>query len=91
MNTSVVKLFIDVGLLISFLACAITGLFKFTVLMRMLGLTGLIFPLALMSDIHDWTGLILVILVAIHLWLNRRWIVTMTKKVLSGKTGETKE
>jgi hypothetical protein len=91
MNSNTIKWFVDIGLLVAFLACAITGLFKFTLLMRMLGLTELIFPLALMSDIHDWTGLALVILVAIHLFLNRRWIVSMTKKVFTGKIGEGKE
>ena len=88
MNSNTIKWFVDVGLFVAFLVCAITGFFKFTLLMRMLGLTGLIFPLALMSDIHDWSGLALVILVAIHLFLNRRWTIAMTKKILTGKTGE---
>ena len=82
---------IDIGLLIAFIVCVITGLFKFTLLMRMLGLTGLVFPLALMSDIHDWSGIALVILVGIHLVFNWRWIATMTKKIFSGKTADKKE
>jgi hypothetical protein len=67
---------------IVFLICFVTGLFKFTLLMRMLGLTGVVMPLALMSDIHDWSGVILGIVIAVHLILNSRWILSMTKKML---------
>jgi hypothetical protein len=91
MNTQTAKWFIDLCLLIAFLACVITGIIKYTLLMRMLGLTGLVFPFALMSDIHDWTGIALVILVGVHLILNRRWIITMTKRVFTGKMSDGKE
>lgn len=67
-----------------FLICFVTGIFKFTMLMRVLGLTGIVMPLALMSDIHDRSGIFLGILVAIHLVLNRGWIVAMTRKIISG-------
>jgi hypothetical protein len=38
----------------------------------------------LMSDIHDWAGLTLGFFVAAHLVLNRAWIITMTRKILTG-------
>lgn len=85
MNTQIVKWSVDIGLLITFLVCAITGLFKFTLLMRTLGLTDLVFPLALMSDIHDWSGILLVILVGVHLFMNRHWIANVTKKIVTGR------
>lgn len=91
LNAQSVKWFTDIGLLIAFLVCAITGLFKFTLLMRALGLTNLIFPLALMSDIHDWSGIVLIVFVGVHLFMNRHWLVTATKKVIAGKTGDDKE
>ena len=72
-----------------FLICFITGLFKFTLLMRMLGLTGVVIPLALMSDIHDWSGIVLGLLVAVHLVLNRGWILSMTRKILEGVKSAT--
>jgi hypothetical protein len=87
MNSQALKWFVNIGLLIAFFAVVITGLFKFTPLMRVLGLTGRVFPLALMSDVHDWTGIALVVLVGVHLFLNWRWMVTMTKKILTGKNG----
>jgi hypothetical protein len=36
-----------------------------------------------MSDIHDWAGLALGFFVAAHLFLNRAWIITMTRKIIS--------
>jgi hypothetical protein len=82
MNMQVVRYCLDLSMGIVFLICFVTGIFKFTVLMHILGLTGIIMPLALMSDIHDWSGILLGILVAIHIMLNCRWIVAMTRKIL---------
>ena len=87
MNMQVVRYCVDLSMGIIFLICFVTGLFKFTLLMRMLGLTGVVMPLALMSDIHDWSGVILGIVVAVHLILNRRWILSMTRKMLGGAKG----
>jgi hypothetical protein len=82
MNMQVVKWFLDLGMGIFFLICFVTGFFKFTLLVRMFGLTGLVLPLARMSDIHDWSGLALGFFVAAHLIVNRGWIITMTRKIL---------
>ena len=84
MNQQVVRYVVDLLMVGVFLICFVTGIFKFTMLMRVLGLTGIVMPLALMSDIHDWSGIFLGILVAIHLVLNRVWIVAMTRKIISG-------
>ncbi len=83
MNMQVLKWCIDIAMGVTFLVSFITGFFKFTFIMRTLGLVDLVLPLALMSDIHDWAGLFLGIFVAVHLVLNRAWIITMTKKILS--------
>jgi cytochrome b subunit of formate dehydrogenase len=69
---------------IAFLICFITGFFKFTLLMRTFSLTDIVLPLALMSDIHDWAGITLGFLVAAHLFLNRAWILSMTRKMVTG-------
>lgn len=84
MNMQVVRWGVDIAMGITFILCAVTGIFKFTPFMRASGLTALILPLALMSDIHDWTGIILCFLVAVHLYLNRSWILSMTQRVLAG-------
>ncbi len=38
----------------------------------------------MMSDIHDWAGITLCFLVAVHLFLNRAWILSMTRKMVTG-------
>jgi hypothetical protein len=86
MNMQVVKWCVDLLMGIFFLISFVTGLLKFTLLVRMLGLTFVVLPSARISDIHDWSGLALGCCVAVHLFLNRRWIIAMTKKVLAGTT-----
>ncbi|MCK9579433.1 MAG: hypothetical protein M0Q92_03160 [Methanoregula sp.] len=48
-----------------------------------------VLPSALISDIHDWSGLVLGIVVCLHLYLNRHWIISMTKTVLWGTSENT--
>jgi len=84
MNMQVVRWCLDLAMGGAFLVSFITGFFKFTFLMRMTGLGDLVLPIALMSTIHDWTGLALGCFVAAHLFLNRAWITTMTRKILTG-------
>ncbi len=88
MNIQYVRYGVDCLMGVVFLICLVTGLFKFTLLMRQLGLTDVVLPLALMSDIHDWSGIALGLLVAVHLVLNRRWITSMTRRIL-GRPGGT--
>ena len=87
MKMNVVKWCVDLGLGIAFLLAAVTGIFKFAILMRIPGQAGMLLPMALMSEIHDRAGIALTILVAIHLFLNRGWIVSMTRNVLAGSPG----
>lgn len=84
LNMQVVKWCVDRLMGTVFLISLITGFFKFTLLVRTFGLTDIVLPVALMSDIHDWAGLSLCILVAVHLFLNRAWILSMTRKILMG-------
>jgi hypothetical protein len=85
MNMQVVKWGVDLAMGIVFLFSFVTGFFKFMVLMRAFGLVDIVLPLALMSDIHDWAGVTLGFLVLVHLILNRAWILSMTRKIISGR------
>ncbi|MGB9176313.1 MAG: DUF4405 domain-containing protein [Methanoregula sp.] len=87
MNMQVVKWFVDLAMGIAFLFSAVTGTIKFLVLTRVAGFSGLILPVALMSEVHDRAGIILSVLVLVHLFLNRAWILSMTRKVLAGTVG----
>jgi hypothetical protein len=81
MDMQVVKWANDLGLAIMFVLTFVTGLFKWTLFMRTLGLTDIVFPVALMSDIHDWAGLLMGFFVVAHLYMNRAWILSMTKHI----------
>lgn len=84
MNRQVLKWGLDLLMGIAFLTSFITGLLKFTLLVRVLGLTFVVLPLGIITDIHEWSGVVLGFCVAVHLFLNRSWIIAMTKKVLAG-------
>ncbi|NMB79029.1 MAG: DUF4405 domain-containing protein [Methanomicrobiales archaeon] len=74
----------DIGLGIVFLFSAITGLLKYMVLLQVPVISSAVIPMAWMSDIHDRAGIFVVILVGLHLFLNRGWLITMTRKILAG-------
>jgi len=84
MDMQLIKWTNDLCLAITFFLTFVTGLVKWTVFMRTLGLSDLVFPAALMSDIHDWAGFLMGIFVAAHLYMNRAWIISMTKRIFHG-------
>jgi hypothetical protein len=69
---------------ITFAVCFITGLLKFSLLLQVTGLNDVVLPSALISDLHDWSGVLLGLFVLLHLYLSRTWIIGMTKNVLGG-------
>ncbi len=69
---------VDIGLFISFLIVGITGLLKFPGFLHLFGLRLRDLPVIQLSNLHDWSGLLMVALVALHLFLHRQWIVAMT-------------
>ena len=75
----------DLAMGIVFGICFVTGLLKFTLLLRLTGLNGLVLPSALISDLHDWSGILLGILVFMHIFANRKWIITTTRQVIRGR------
>ncbi len=87
MNMQVVKWLVDLAMGIAFLFCAVTGIVKLMVLWRIAGFSEIILPVAQISDIHDRSGVALSILVLVHLFLNRTWILSMTRKILAGTAG----
>ncbi len=85
-NIQLVRWCNDLGMGITFAVTFVTGLFKWTLFMRTLGLSAIVFPIALMSDIHDWAGFFLGFFVAVHLFLNRAWIGAMTQNILGSRS-----
>ncbi len=84
MNMQVVKWCVDLAMGIAFLFSAVTGTIKLMVLWRIAGFSEIVLPVALISEVHDRAGVALGILVLVHLFLNRAWILSMTRKVLAG-------
>lgn len=84
-NKSVINYFVDMGLAITFLITAITGVFKMPILFNI----GLVkyrnFNMLLINGLHDWGGIAMTVLVIVHLALHWRWIVVMTKKIVGRK------
>lgn len=83
-----VRWIVDLAMGAVFLVTVITGLFNWTLLMRTSGLTDIVLPLALMSEIHSWAGPVLAMLVFVHLIINRAWILATTKKILFDRSEE---
>ena len=84
---SVINYFVDLGLAITFLVTAITGVFKMPILFN-LGLVNYRnFNMRLINGLHDWGGIAMTVLVIVHIVLHWKWIVVMTKK-LFGKTSK---
>jgi len=86
MNKAKLNYWVDIGLAISFFICFITGLIKWPGLIKIIGVsTYKVLHVRNISVLHDWSGLIMGLLVLIHLALHWKWIVCMTKDIVSRK------
>jgi len=80
MNNLKLNYWVDVGLAISFFICFITGLIKWPGIIKIIGTSGYTFlHFSNISLFHDWSGLIMSLLVLVHLVLHWNWIVVVTK------------
>lgn len=80
-----IKYIVDVGLAVSFILCFITGVIKFPGFLRAIDATHRVLPMRDLTIIHDWSGILMGLLVAVHLILNYRWIITMTRQIFGRK------
>jgi hypothetical protein len=81
---------IDMLILVSFLVCAVTGFIKWPGFLGSLGLSSMVLPMRQITTLHDWSGLLMVTLIAVHFILHLGWLIAMTKRVLgiSGRTSK---
>jgi hypothetical protein len=86
MNKAKINYGIDIALAISFLACFATGIFKWPGFYNIIG-TEIYRSVSMqkISRLHDWSGLIMGLLVFLHLILHWNWIVCMTKGIFRRK------
>ncbi|MBT3405954.1 DUF4405 domain-containing protein [Candidatus Woesearchaeota archaeon] len=85
MNRRLLNYIIDVVMGIAFLVCFFTGVFKMPKLMSSILTNYPSFPLKTFSFIHDWSGIIMGVLVLAHLALHWKWMVAMTKSLIKKK------
>ena len=84
MNKAYFKYIVDVMMGISFLLVGITGIFKMPEFRQWFLWAFELIPGGTMRIIHDWSGIVMVVLVGIHLVLNWTWIKSMTKSIFNG-------
>ncbi|MBD3247084.1 DUF4405 domain-containing protein [Candidatus Pacearchaeota archaeon] len=84
MDKSHIKYIVDVLMGISFLLVGITGIFKMPGLRNKFLWVFELIPGRQMAMIHDWSGIVIILLVGIHLALNWDWIKSMTKVIFRG-------
>ncbi|MFH1474214.1 MAG: DUF4405 domain-containing protein [Candidatus Aenigmatarchaeota archaeon] len=82
MNINIIKYVVNVGLIIVFFAISVTGLVKFPGLVQYIGMNRGSLPMYEINLIHEWSGVVMVLLVLIHFILNIKWMIVMTKKLL---------
>lgn len=75
---------VGMGILISFLACFLTGIIKVPDIYKFLGMTYKSPFMVSMTQLHDWSGIVLGVLAILHIVVHRRWFIAMTKKYLNG-------
>lgn len=84
MKRRVLLYIINLGMLFSFIICGVTGIVKWPGLIPRVGLTYQCLPFPMITLLHDWSGLLLCILAAIHVGMHWNWMVSMTRKIVKG-------
>lgn len=86
MDRTRIKFYLDVGMTSLFLLCLITGIAKVSQVTRFLGLKAS--AIAPMTLVHDWSGIIFGLCALLHIALNWKWMVAMTKKMGTPPAGK---
>lgn len=85
MDNIKLKYWVNIGLIISFLIAFVTGIIKFPGLLLKLGISSKGLPWRQITRLHDWSGVVMGVLVFVHLVQNWSWMVAMTKKTFGKK------
>ncbi len=82
MDVNKIKYVVSLGLIVTFFSSCITGLIKFPGFVQFIGMNRGMLPMYELNLFHDWSGVVMGLLVLIHLILNWKWMAVMTKKYL---------
>jgi len=83
MKRNVLLYIVDVFLLIFSLIVVVSGLIKFPGLLTLLNIDPFSLPQSEITFLHDWIGIALTVLTLVHILLNWKWFLVMSKKVLN--------
>jgi hypothetical protein len=84
MGKEIANYFVDLALVLVFLSSGITGLLKFPGFLGLFGYNYKYLQQFGLNQVHDFSSILLVLLVLVHLALNFPWLAAMTKKVFFG-------
>jgi len=76
---------VDVFLFIFSLIVVVSGVIKFPGLLTLLKIDPFSLPQSEITFLHDWIGIALTALTFVHIFLNWKWILAMSKKLLNRK------
>jgi hypothetical protein len=76
------KYLVDVGLGVSFFFCFVTGIIKLPGFVRFFHRAAIDLPMDRIDMLHDGSGIVLGIFALVHLALNWKWLVSVTRKLI---------
>lgn len=85
MEKTNLRYIVDLGLAVFFIGVAVTGIMKWSPVRSALGLVWGTPLMTNISLIHDYSGIAMTLLVLVHLFLNRKWIICETKNLFKNK------
>ena len=85
MDRKTTNYLVYIGLAVTFAVTFVTGVLKFRYLMYIVGIPYFDLPLSLLTDLHDWTGTLMGILILVHLVLHREWVIETTRSLVRRK------
>ncbi|NBC28749.1 MAG: DUF4405 domain-containing protein [Spirochaetes bacterium] len=88
MKRNTINYGIDVGLTLSFLVIAVTGILRYRELLQFFARRGIYIDTGPITEVHRWAGLLLTALVLAHIILHWRWIVKTTRGLFRARRRE---
>ena len=87
---------VGLGMAVSFAVMAVTGLTRFSELQALFGINygelAMVLPIYEIRLLHDWVGLLFLVLMAIHMFINRGWLASAVKSLVPrGNAGGEEE
>lgn len=83
MKRNVLLYIVDIFLFIFSLIVVVSGVIKFPGLLTLLNFDPFSLPQSEITFLHDWIGIALTVLTMVHILLNWKWIMAMSKKLLN--------